>query len=80
MASGQPMPAFMSFVPFGVPMLALTATVKDSIRSHIIQSLNMIDCYFLSESPNKAKIMYSVQRCSRDFKANVVKENSVKAK
>ncbi len=75
-----------AFVPFGVPMLALTATVTDSIRSHIIKSLNMIDCSFVSESPNKANIMYSVQRRSRDFEedfADVVKDlsrNSVKAK
>ena len=75
-----------AFVPFGVPMLALTATVTDSIRSHVIKSLNMIDCSFVSESPNKANIMYSVRMRSSDFEedfTDVIKDlsrNSVKAK
>ncbi len=75
-----------AFVPFKTPMLALTATVTDSVRRSVMVSLNMRDCRLVSESPNKANIFYSVKRCSprleEDF-AEVVDdlmENGVRAR
>ncbi len=74
-----------AFVSFGVPMIALTATVTDVVLLSVIKSLNMIDCCVISESPNRPNIMYSVHRSSNleeDF-ASVVEDlakNSVKAK
>ncbi len=54
-----------AFVPFGAPILALTATVTDSVRRSIIQSLSMTrECRVVSESPNKPNIFYSVKRRS----------------
>ncbi len=54
-----------AFVPFRAPMLALTATVTDSVRRSIMTSLGMTrECCVVSESPNKPNIFYSVKRCS----------------
>ena len=67
-------------------MVALTATVTDSVRCSIIKCLNMKDCSVVSESPNKSNIFYAVKRCSRNFEddfADIVKDiadNAVRAR
>ena len=47
-------------VPKGTPLLACSATVTRSIRQEVIQSLEMVDCDFISTSPDRPNIFYEV--------------------
>ena len=45
----------------GTPFLACTATVTRSIQQEVMNSLEMIDCDFISTSPDRANIFYEVR-------------------
>ena len=65
-----------AFVPFGVPVLAATASVTEAMRDEIIEKLDMGGCCIVSVSPNKANIYYEVAKRSfikQDFDS-VVKD------
>ena len=49
-----------ALVPKGTPFLACTATVTRSIRREVIQNLEMVDCEFISTSPDRPNIFYEV--------------------
>ena len=48
-----------AFVPKGTPFMAYTATVTHNIRE-VIQKLEMINCEFVSTSPDRPNIYYEV--------------------
>ena len=72
-------------MPPCTPMLATTATVTKVMRDSIIDTLEMVGCCFVCESPNKPNITYEVQHkgtVQEDFKdvvADLV-ENNIKAR
>ena len=47
-------------IPKGTPLLACSATVTHSIRQEVIKSLEMVDCVFISTSPDRPNIFYEV--------------------
>ncbi len=51
----------------GVPILALAATVKDSVLRSMMSSLEMRDGHVVSVSPNKENIFYSVVKQLAQF-------------
>ena len=53
-----------AFVPSGVPMVALTATVTKTVRDDVISKLEMCGCQLVSLSPNRDNIYYDVVRRS----------------
>ena len=68
-------------MPSGAPMLATKATVTTAMRNDIIEKLDMVGCYVLTESPNKPNITYEGVRknnMEEDFNCVVV-ENNIKA-
>ena len=73
-----------AFVLTGTPFLALTATVTRTMRTSIIQSLNMRGCEVVSLSPNRPNIFYAVRQrttVESDFEEVILdlKKNSVLA-
>ena len=77
--------SFVHFVPSGVPMMALTATVTNTMRKEVITSLDMEGCSLVLESPNRENIFYAVCRrttIEEDFSYIVtnVRVNSIIAK
>ena len=42
-----------AFIPFGVPMLAATASVTEAMREEIIEKLDMGGCCIVSVSPTR---------------------------
>ena len=47
-------------IPKGTPLLACSATVTHSIRQEVIKSLEMVDCDFISTSPDRPNIFYEI--------------------
>ena len=45
----------------GTPLMACSATVTPVIRQEVIQSLEMVDCDFISTSPDRPNIFYEVR-------------------
>ena len=72
-------------MPACTPMLATTATVTKEMRDSIIETLDMVGCCLVCESPNKPNISYEVRRkgtIEEDFKDVVtdLAENNIKAR
>ena len=59
--------AIQSFLPSGVPFVALTATATTSTVSRISKSLNMIHPVIISISPNRINLRYSVIHVSKNL-------------
>ena len=49
-------------MPSGVPMMALTATVTNTMRKEVISCLDMDGCSLVSATPNRPNIFYAVLR------------------
>ena len=47
-----------ALLPYGVPTMALTATVTNEMRKDVIERLDMQGCSILSASPDRPNILY----------------------
>ena len=73
-----------ALVPKDTPFMACTATVTQNVRHEVMCSLEMIDCEFVSTSPDRPNIFYEVHpRTDVDidlkFVVNSLREQKVNA-